>query len=293
MESQRFPRPVEYLRLNAGRFSFDNCGPVFQELPEFLAKTKYQAITDNTNCVLQPAHNVNVPAFIWLQQNPQRFAYFQQYVMQQREGMPTWLSVYPVEKETSNWSPDRPVFVDVGGGLGHQCAALKHKYPQLPGRVILQDLPHAIQTALPTPGVEKMEHDFFGPQPVKGKSVSPGNHRLARSLTDHQRTTGAKYYYMRNILHDYADDKCVAILKNLMVACSKDSLILIDEMVLPNSHVHWHATQLDLTLMASLASVERTKAQWQALLDRAGLRIINIYEYTVSLQDSIIAVVPK
>lgn len=98
---------------------------------------------------------------------------------------------------------------------------------------------------------------------------------------------------MRNILHDYPDDKCMTILKNLMTARSKDSLILIDDMVLPNSHVHWQATQIDLTLMASLASIERTKAQWQALLDRAGLRIINIYMYTVSLQDSVIAVVPK
>jgi demethylsterigmatocystin 6-O-methyltransferase len=98
---------------------------------------------------------------------------------------------------------------------------------------------------------------------------------------------------MRNILHDYPDDKCLVILKNLITAMSKESVILIDDMVLPNSRVHWQATQLDLTLMASLASIERTKAQWQALLDRAGLKIINIYTYTLSLQDSIIAVIPK
>lgn len=150
--------------------SFDNCGPVFQKLPEFLARTKYQAITDSAKCVLQPAFNINVPAFIWLQQNPARFATFQQYMMQQREGMPTWLTVYPVGRETKEWDPDRPVFVDVGGGLGHQCVALKAKYPDLRGRVILQDLPHAIEAALSTPGVQNMVHDFFSPQPVKGKS---------------------------------------------------------------------------------------------------------------------------
>lgn len=98
---------------------------------------------------------------------------------------------------------------------------------------------------------------------------------------------------MRNILHDYPDDKCLVILKNLITAMSKDSMILIDEMVLPNSNVHWQATRIDLTLMASLASVERTKAQWQALLDQAGLEIVNIYTYTLSLQDSIIAAIPK
>jgi demethylsterigmatocystin 6-O-methyltransferase len=98
---------------------------------------------------------------------------------------------------------------------------------------------------------------------------------------------------MRNILHDYPDDKCLAILKNLESAMSKDSVILIDDMVLPNSNVHWQATQLDLTMMASLASVERTSAHWQALLDLAGMKVINIYTYTLSLQDSIIAAVPK
>ena len=95
-------------------------------------------------------------------------------------------------------------------------------------------------------------------------------------------SAGAKYYYMRNILHDYPDDKCMVILKNLMAAMSKDSVILIDDMVLPNSNVHWQATQLDLTLMASLASVERTKAHWQGLMDRAGLRILNIYRIALS-----------
>ncbi len=74
---------------------------------------------------------------------------------------------------------------------------------------------------------------------------------------------------------------------------SRESVILIDDMVLPNSNVHWQATQLDITLMASLASVERTKAQWLTLLERAGLKVVNIYTYTVSLQDSIIVAAPK
>lgn len=111
---------------------------------------------------------------------------------QQREGMPTWLSVYPVDQETSGLSPERPVFIDVGGGLGHQCAALKDKYPSLPGRVILQDLPHAIQAALSTPDVEKMEHDFFKRQPIKGRgwqSLLPFKHDLTYHQLQEQNTT--------------------------------------------------------------------------------------------------------
>lgn len=86
----------------------------------------------------------------------------------QREGLPTWLSVYPINEETKGWNPENPVFVDVGGGIGHQCLALKTKYPQLPGRVVLQDLSVALEHAIPMQNVEVLAHDFFEPQPIKG-----------------------------------------------------------------------------------------------------------------------------
>lgn len=73
----------------------------------------------------------------------------------------------------------------------------------------------------------------------------------------------------------------------------KDSQILIDEMVLPNSGVHWQATQLDLTMMAALGSMERTIEQWYELLEKAGLKIIQIYTYTPLLHDSIIVAEPE
>jgi hypothetical protein len=62
------------------------------------------------------------------------------------------------------------VYVDIGGNIGHQCAEFKEAYPDVPGRVVLQDMAHSIAAALPTPGVEKMVHNFFEPQPIKGAS---------------------------------------------------------------------------------------------------------------------------
>ena len=159
--------------------SFDTVGPMIQTLPKFLEDTGYQNITDNTKTVLQPAWKTEVPAFIWFQQNPEAFKYFNQFMAIQRGGMPTWLSVFPVEKETKGWNPKETVFVDIGGGFGHQCLALKAQYPQLPGRVILQDLIQVIEIAkdsLPPHNVEATVHDFFQPQVVKGipcRSVKP------------------------------------------------------------------------------------------------------------------------
>ena len=205
-----------------------------------------------------------------------------------RAGTPDWLSVFPVEQEVSSWSaePDKALFVDVGGGVGPQCLAFKTKYPNLPGRVILEDIPQTLEHASPIEGVDFLVQNFFEPQAIKGLSILPP---LSPEPAD--TALGAKFYYLRNILHDYPDEKCVAILKNLAAAMDKDSRILIDEMVLPDTGVHWQATQLDL-IMISLGAIERTKEQWYGLLEKAGLQISQIYTYTASLQDSVIVAVP-
>ena len=104
---------------------------------------------------------------------------------------------------------------------------------------------------------------------------------------------GARAYYMRNIMHDYPDEKCKEILRHTMDAMSKDSVILIDDMILPNSGTHWHAAQLDMAMMSTVSVMERSEKQWRALLDSAGLKIAKVYTYTEELRDSIICAVPK
>ena len=73
----------------------------------------------------------------------------------------------------------------------------------------------------------------------------------------------------------------------------KDSVIPIDEMVLPNKGAHWHQIQVDLLMMAWFAAMERTERQWYSMLDAAGLKVKQIYTYTPELRDSIIVAVPK
>jgi hypothetical protein len=85
----------------------------------------------------------------------------------------TWLSVYPVEEETQEWSPSKAVYVNIGGNVGMQNAEFKAKYPNVAGRVILQDRPENIEKAIQTPGVENIAYDFFTPQPIKGKFRFP------------------------------------------------------------------------------------------------------------------------
>ena len=97
---------------------------------------------------------------------------------------------------------------------------------------------------------------------------------------------------MRMILHDYPDDKATHLLKITVEAMSKDSILVIDELVIPNKGAHEHATQFDMTMLASLASIERTDRQWDSLLETAGFKIVEKKPYGPA-GESIIVVVPK
>ncbi|KAH6679190.1 S-adenosyl-L-methionine-dependent methyltransferase [Halenospora varia] len=252
---------------------FDTFGPVLQILPDFLKENKYHEITDVANTPLQKAFNTNLPAFLWIQTMPSNFAHFNNWMTVQHMGMPVWLDIYPYQDKAQAIKGDveRTFFVDVGGGLGHQSIALRSEVPDLKNKILLQDQPMVLQFAIEHPGVEKMPYDFFTEQPIKG----------------------AKIYYLRNIIHDYPNEKAIVILKNLAAALAEDSVILIDDMVIPDVGSHWHATQLDIALMAGLASVERTREAWCELIEKAGLKINQIYTYTASLRDSIIECVKE
>lgn len=253
---------------------FDNCGPVFQALPSFLGETKYQDVTNAAHTAFQKAFPTDLPAFMWLPTQPERFGPLQQAMTVQGAVGTPWFTVFPFEKEAGDFG-GKHVFVDVGGGFGHQSAALLGAFPRLNGKIILQDLPQTLEHLPPgvvvPEGIEKLPHDFFTEQPIKG----------------------ARFYYLRQIIHDWPDDKCVEILKRLVAASGPESQILIDDMVLPDSGVPWEAATVDLTMMASLGSRERTLTEWHALLDQAGLKIIHIYTYQPRRQDSIIQAVSK
>jgi demethylsterigmatocystin 6-O-methyltransferase len=98
---------------------------------------------------------------------------------------------------------------------------------------------------------------------------------------------------MRNILHDWPDEKCKEILQNLMPAMGNESVILIDEMVMPEAGASARATQLDLAMLTMVAAKERTLKEWQALLQSVGLEIVKLVKYTEECDDFVIVAKPK
>lgn len=61
------------------------------------------------------------------------------------------------------------MLVDIGGGYGHEIQEIKKRYPAIPGRMILQDLPETISHVTAAPGTEAMAYNFFTPQLIRGE----------------------------------------------------------------------------------------------------------------------------
>ncbi|KAL6365452.1 hypothetical protein LRP88_01446 [Fusarium phalaenopsidis] len=151
--------------------------------------------------------------------------------------------------------------VDVGGGEGVVLNKILEAHPDLtPKNCVLQERPEVIQLAkskenLPE-SVQLVEHDFMEEQPIKG----------------------AKAYFMRMILHDYADPTSTRILSRLAEAMSPDSRVLICEMVLPPrvGEADFASAVLDQAVM-TMGGKERTEEGFKKILEAAGLELIHTW----------------
>ncbi|KAL9111990.1 MAG: hypothetical protein Q9227_003610 [Pyrenula ochraceoflavens] len=251
-------------------FNNDVMGPVYQAIPAFLKEKNYQNPTGNKTA-FQYTWKTDHPIFRWFEDHPFEGSHFNNYMKAQRMSTPNCFSFFNVQELCKDFPSDKPVFVDIGGGIGHQCAALLDKFPDLQGTVILQDLPSVVAEAQVPRDVQVMAYDFFDPQPVKG----------------------AKFYYLRAVLHDHDDLACLKILKRVYDAMGTESVLLLDEIVAPTTNIDWYVTQTDLTMMVGHGGMERTREAWGELLDKAGMEIRYVTTYTSAFQLSIVEVVKK
>lgn len=123
---------------------------------------------------------------IWdiMAQHPARFQAFQAGLAHASATVPL-TGYYDFPK--LNTDDDSPILVDIGGGVGHSILRILEAHPALPAKkFVLQDVGAVIAeskraSVLPE-GVVLMEHDFFTPQPVKGRTtfsipLSPAQNR--------------------------------------------------------------------------------------------------------------------
>jgi hypothetical protein len=149
---------------------------------------------------------------------------------------------------------------DIAGGYGHLLAAVLQKYPQANG--VLFDLPQVLAGAprmLDLHGVkdrvELVEGDFFTGVPVT-----------------------ADVYVLKHIIHDWYEDKCQQILRNIRDVMPEDGKILIVEAVIPEGNGPHMGKIIDLEMLVSPGGVERTEDEFKTLLEDSGLKLNRIIE---------------
>ncbi|KAK8135203.1 hypothetical protein PG984_007215 [Apiospora sp. TS-2023a] len=245
----------------------DNCLPGFAAFHRVL-KEPGNSWADSLTAFKLGQHT-DEDFYTWLETHPANQAAFHRFMEAQFASLPTWLDVFDVKAELGCCGAGaRPaaevMFVDVGGGNGSQCAGLRKAWPDMRGKMILQDKPQVLEKALGVEGMEKMGHDFLTEQPVKD----------------------ARAYYFRQIMHNFDDDTCITILKAHLGAMDRHSVILIDDKVLPDEKPPADSPGVEYTAALSLAmkvmfdSMERRESHWRDLLRRAGLFIQYIRKFT-------------
>jgi hypothetical protein len=230
---------------------------ILVKLPEYLRENGYKNPSDFNSGPFQFAFNFNGTYFDWINSIPEQQEAFNRFMAITRlERGEEWFDFFPTEERFGSTDPNAPLLVDIGGGLGHDLAAFHSRFPSLPGRLILQDLPQVINNINElSPSIERNIHDFFKPQPIKG----------------------ARAYYLRTVLHDFPDMQALQILKGVREAMTSESVLLINENFLPEKDVPLFNAEVDLSVMAMFSSLERTQKQWIALLEEAGLEVVKVW----------------
>ena len=118
------------------------------------------------------AHHTTDHLMKFLATKPRFKKAFQAYMTGFNEGRSNWIDIFPVKENLGTDARDDQaaiMFADIGGGLGHEAVALKNRFPELPGRFVVQDLPQVVSGQKVDAEVEYMAYDFFTPQPLKGE----------------------------------------------------------------------------------------------------------------------------
>jgi hypothetical protein len=139
---------------------------------------------------------------------------------------------------------------DIGGGRGHLLSAVLAAAPSVHG--ILYDLPQVIrEVGTPSNRLTLQAGDFFAD---------------ALPVCD--------AYLVMEVIHDWADEESVAILRAIRKAAAPEARVLVIEQIIPDdTGPHW-SKMLDIHMLALLGGRQRTRHEYEALFDKAGFRFV-------------------
>lgn len=149
--------------------------------------------------------------------------------------------------------------VDVAGGYGSTMCAILEGTPELRGTLF--DLPHVVPKA----------REF-----VESRGLQDRCSQLGGSFLETM-PKGADAYFMKHIIHDWDDERCLQLLRNCHAAMPAHAKLLVCEKVLPEGNDAPHTRIFDLVmLLHTPGGRERTEPEYRSLFERAGFRLTRV-----------------
>ncbi|GAY18526.1 methyltransferase [Mycobacterium sp. shizuoka-1] len=145
--------------------------------------------------------------------------------------------------------------VDVGGGHGRLLSAILTAAPA--SRGVLYDLPDVVADA-PALLAEFGLTDRVDVRPGSFFDSVPG---------------GGDAYVLKNIIHDWAHEQALTILRNVRAAIKPGATLLLVEFVIPEHDGEFVGKWVDLEMLVVAGGRERTAEQYRSLLAEAGFRM--------------------
>jgi hypothetical protein len=166
--------------------------------------------------------------------------------------------------------------VDVGGGYGALLPPILAANPEMRGTVV--DLPPCREGAL----------RLFEKTHIAGRCEF-----VAQDIFESV-PAGADAYIIKSVIHDWDDERSVAILRNCRAAMGGSSRVLVVEVIVPDrpgtSPLDHMIAGTDLNMLVVTGGRERTEAEYRALLEAARLRVTRVVATPTAM--SVIEAVP-
>jgi hypothetical protein len=180
----------------------------------------------------------------WIQENPEAGQIFNEAMVSKAQAH---VSAVVAAYDFSRFG----TIADIGGGRGHLLQAVL--VAGRSARGVLFDLPNVIREAAAAASdrLKLQAGDFF---------------------KDH--LPAADAYMLMEVIHDWADEESLAILKAIRRAAKAGAtLVIIEQLVPDDNEPHW-SKMLDIHMLTLLGGKQRTAKEYGDLLRRAGFELL-------------------
>lgn len=148
---------------------------------------------------------------------------------------------------------------DVGGGHGHLLCSILDNYKHMQGTIY--DLPYVFE-----------QKDALW---AKRMNLENRCEHVAGDMFES--VPAADAYIMKHILHDWNDDECVQILKNIHSTAPDNAKVFIAEVVVPGPDTPHFSKLFDIHMICATSGRERTEEEYNELLEKSGFKPAGVW----------------